>query len=113
MRRLRLRRLRFLPLPELLLESPLAALLAGAIWVNFAISFTSLVWLVCPTSPTMAPLIKQALQGHEKGLTGEETRPIWTGAAPCSTSFACRRFPKVHLTRGGCSVVLSFRNHST
>ncbi len=39
--RRRLRRLRLLPPPELLLpllELPLADLLAGAIWVNFAIS---------------------------------------------------------------------------
>ena len=52
-RRRRLRR-RLLP-PELLPEPSLAVLLAGAIWVNFAIPFTSQVGLLRPVSPNMAP----------------------------------------------------------
>ncbi len=59
LRRLRplrpLRPLRRLP-PDLLPEPSLAVLLAGAIWVKFAIPFTSPVWSLCLTSPTMAPL---------------------------------------------------------
>jgi hypothetical protein len=50
----RLRRLRLLPPPELL--PSLAVLLAGAIWVNFAITFSSSVRSLRPVSPTMAPL---------------------------------------------------------
>jgi hypothetical protein len=41
-------------LPELLPEPSLAVLLAGAVWVNFAMPFASPVRSLCLTSPTMA-----------------------------------------------------------
>ena len=55
LRRLRLRRLRRLR-PDLLPEPSLAVLLAGAIWVKFAIRFTSQVLLLLPAPSTMPPL---------------------------------------------------------
>ena len=51
---LRLRRLRRLR-PDLLSVPALAVPLAGAIWVNFGIPFTSLGWSGCPTPTTMDP----------------------------------------------------------
>lgn len=71
MRRLRLRlRRRFLPLLELLLELPLADFLAGAIWVNFAISCNLLRFGWFTLRPLYwLPSIKRTLQGNEKGLT--------------------------------------------
>ncbi len=51
--RLRLRRLRRRPLR--LPEPSLAVLLAGAIWVNFAICFTSSVRSLRPVHPTVVP----------------------------------------------------------
>jgi uncharacterized membrane protein len=53
----RLRPLRLRPLrrlrPDLLPEPSLAVLLAGAIWVKFAIAFTSPVWSFCLAFSTM------------------------------------------------------------
>ncbi len=75
LRPLRLRPLRRLP-PDLLPEPSRAVLLAGAIWVNFAIPLPPWFgrFVLCPL--LWPPSISRALGGHEKGLTREENRPF-------------------------------------
>lgn len=78
---LRLRRLRPLRLrlrrlpPDLLPEPSLAVLLAGTIWVNFAISLSPLFGRFVLRLLLSPPNISGALRGDEKGLTCEENRP--------------------------------------
>ncbi len=67
-------RLRRLP-PDLLPEPSLAVLLAGTIWVNFAISLSPLFGRFALRPLLWPPTISRALGGHEKGLTREENRP--------------------------------------
>ena len=80
LRRLRLRRLRRLR-PDLLSVPALVAPLAGAIWVNFGIPFTSPVRSGCPTLTTVDPPIRRALGRREKVLTSQQGSSTRTALA--------------------------------